>query len=117
MKFLVDAQLPLKLCEILENSGFESTHVDFLPKGDETTDIEIARHADEQEWIIMTKDADFYHSHMISRKPEKLFLITTGNLKNRALFDLIRRHATAIKEQLKDCSFIEMTNDKLIGHK
>jgi predicted nuclease of predicted toxin-antitoxin system len=41
MKLIVDAQLPTKLCEILNQLGLESMHVDELPKGDETTDTEI----------------------------------------------------------------------------
>lgn len=35
MKLIVDAQLPVKLCEILKQIGLESIHVDELPKGDE----------------------------------------------------------------------------------
>ena len=39
MKLIVDAQLPAKLCEILNQLGLESIHVDELPKGDETSDM------------------------------------------------------------------------------
>lgn len=49
MKFVVDAQLPPLLCEILEIAGFNATHVDSLPKGDETSDTEIAIYADK--WL------------------------------------------------------------------
>ncbi len=43
MKLIVDAQLPAKLCEILSRLGLESIHVDELPKGDETPDMEITK--------------------------------------------------------------------------
>jgi predicted nuclease of predicted toxin-antitoxin system len=82
MKLIVDAQLPVKLCEILEQIGLESIHVDNLPKGDETPDVEITEYADLENLIVVTKDFDFYHSNMTLGKPKKLFLITTGNLKN-----------------------------------
>lgn len=67
MKFLVDAQLPVKLCEIL-------------------------------------------------RQPKKLLLITTGNIRNRRLFDLIRANAQTIHNLFNSCSYVEMANDSIIGH-
>lgn len=88
MKFLVDAQLPRLLCEIFEKAGIESTHVDSLPAGDESSDKEISRYADKNDLIVVTKDLDFYYSHMIIGEPIRLLLITTGNIKNRDLFNI-----------------------------
>lgn len=116
MRFIVDAQLPAKLCEILRSAGFEALHVDALPKGDETPDRDIADHADRNGLIVLTKDTDFYHSHMILNRPQRLFLVTTGNMGNRALFDRIRTNAITIRTLLERCSFIELTNDGVIGH-
>ena len=78
MKTIIDAQLPNKLCEILNQLGLESIHVDELPKGDETPDLEIIEFGDNENMTIVTKDFDFYHSFMTLGKPKKLFLITTG---------------------------------------
>jgi predicted nuclease of predicted toxin-antitoxin system len=116
MKFLVDAQLPLKLCEILKSLDIESEHVDSLPKGDESTDIEISNYADKNGLIVITKDSDFYHTHMVLGKPKKLLIILTGNIKNRALFDLIRTNSTTIKNIFEHSNFIELTHDSLISH-
>ena len=116
MKFLVDAQLPEKLCEILQTAGLDSVHVDSLPNGDETSDKDIAIHADQHGLIVITKDSDFYHSHMILGQPKRLLLLTTGNIKNRALFDLIRHNALKIKALFETCNYVEMTNDSIIGH-
>lgn len=73
MKLIVDAQLPVKLCEILKQLGLESIHVDELLKGDETPDIEIIKFADLKNLIVVTKDFDFYHSHMALGKPKSSF--------------------------------------------
>jgi predicted nuclease of predicted toxin-antitoxin system len=116
MKFLVDAQLPVKLCEILHSVGLEAVHVDTLPHGDESSDRDISVFADHQDLIVITKDSDFYHSHMILRQPKKLLLITTGNIKNRNLFDLIRANAKTIYTLFHSCNYVELTNDSLIGH-
>ncbi|GAB5525941.1 MAG: hypothetical protein Roseis2KO_38130 [Roseivirga sp.] len=117
MKLIVDAQLPVKLCEILNQLGLDSMHVDELPKGDETTDTEIIRFADHKDLIVVTKDFDFYHSYMTLSKPKKLFLITTGNLKNRQLFDLFRNNSLIIKNALNRSSFVELSNQGITEHK
>mgnify|MGYP006275393905 FL=1 len=117
MKLIVDAQLPVKLCEVLNQLGLESIHVDELPKGDETPDIEITNFADRENLIVVTKDFDFYHSHMTLGKPKKLFLITTGNLKNRQLFTLFRNNTLIIKNALGRSSFVELSNEGLTEHK
>jgi len=116
MKLILDAQLPVKLCEILKQLGLESIHVDELPKGDETPDMEITKFADLENFIVVTKDFDFYHSYMALGRPKKLFLITTGNLKNRQLFDLFRNNALIIKNALIKSSFVELSNDGIIEH-
>ena len=59
MKLIVDAQLPSKLCEILAQLGIDSIHVDALPEGDETSDLEISEFADKNNLIVPTKDFDF----------------------------------------------------------
>ena len=116
MKLLVDAQLPNLLIEILSQLGLDATHVDDLPKGDETPDAEISTYADAHNLMVVTKDVDFYHSYMTVGKPKKLFLITTGNLKNRQLFNLLRNNILVIKNALKRSDFVELSNDGLIEH-
>jgi predicted nuclease of predicted toxin-antitoxin system len=117
MKLIVDAQLPAKLCEVLHQLGLESIHVDELPKGDETPDMEIIKFADRENLIVVTKDVDFYHSHMTLGKPKKLFLIATGNLKNRQLFNLFRNNALIIKNALNRSNFVELSNEGITEHK
>ena len=116
MKLIIDAQLPVKLCEILDDMGLESFHVDELPQGDETPDTTITQYADENDLTVLTKDSDFYHSHMVSGKPKRLFLITTGNLKNRQLFDLFRKNSLLIINALQRSSFVELSNEGIIDH-
>jgi len=115
MKLIVDAQLPAKLCDILNQHGLESIHVDTLPKGDETPDFEISEYADRNDLIVVTKDVDFYHAFMTSGKP-KLLLVTTGNLKNRQLFDLFRANILLIQNALSRSNFVELNNKGIIEH-
>ena len=116
MKLLVDAQLPAKICEVFTSLGFDCLHVDALPKGDETPDAEIAAYADLHGFVVVTKDSDFFHAHMVKGWPARLLLITAGNMKNRALFDLIRQNALALKNLLPTHTFLELSNQGLVAH-
>ncbi|EMR04343.1 hypothetical protein ADICEAN_00506 [Cesiribacter andamanensis AMV16] len=53
---------------------------------------------------------------MILQQPKRLLLITTGNIKNRGLFDLIRANAQTLKALFNSCNYVELTNDSIIGH-
>lgn len=74
MKFLVDAQLPIKLCEIIAAKGFHAEHFVSLPDSDESSDSSISIYANNNDITIITKDSDFYHSHMIVENPKKPLL-------------------------------------------
>lgn len=102
--------------EFLQQIGLEALHVDALPAGDETSDKDIAEYADTHGYIVMTKDFDFYHSHMILGRPQKLLILTTGNIKNRRLFDLIRANGLLIKNLFSSCPYVELSNEGIIGH-
>ncbi|MFD2035079.1 DUF5615 family PIN-like protein [Belliella marina] len=74
MKFLLDAQLPPLFCEILKQKGHHAIHVLDLPNGDESSDMEVANFADRHRLILISKDSDFHHSHILLKSPKKLLI-------------------------------------------
>lgn len=116
MKFLIDAQLPPGMCGVLQKTGYDAMHMELLPKGDESSDRDITMYADDHGLMVVIKDSDFYYSHMVLNQPQKLFLVTTGNINNRDLFSLIRKNASVIKDLVNKCSYIEMSNEEIFGH-
>jgi len=94
----------------------EAIHVDSLPKGDESHDSEIIWFADKNKYTVVTKDSDFYHSHILHGKPRKLFMIQTGNIKNRELFGLLRKNIETIKTLMKTCTYLELNEEGVFGH-
>jgi predicted nuclease of predicted toxin-antitoxin system len=38
---------------------------------------------------VVTKDADFRNSHLLSGSPRRLLIVTTGNITNDALLELV----------------------------
>jgi len=65
MKFLVDAQLPLRLARLLSELGYDTLHTRDLPQQNATPDLDINTLSISQQRIVITKDTDFLNSFLI----------------------------------------------------
>ena len=81
IKYLIDAQMPYLLADLLRHKGFEVLHTDDLPDKDETSDSTIRKIAAKENYVVITKDSDFQDSYLLFKQPPLLLLITTGNIK------------------------------------
>lgn len=115
MKFVIDAQLPYGLKIFLKDNGFDVIHTDDMPNRERTTDKEIINISELENRIIITKDKDFLDSHILLNKPEKLVLITSGNIKNKDFFVLFRNNFKTITELLSKHSLIELNSFDITG--
>ncbi len=116
MKFIIDAQLPFVLSKYLENIGFDVVHTDNLPNREFTTDNEIRELSVIEKRIVITKDSDFLDSFYVKGVPPKLLLVSTGNIKNKALISLFALNIEKIIEMFSTYSFVELDNNEIIGH-
>lgn len=116
MKYLIDAQLPYLLAEVLRERGYDVIHTDDLPDKDETKDTVIRQIATREERVVITKDSDFQDSYLLFGEPSRLLLLTTGNIKNRQLLDLFRNNISTISDLFNFHTFIELDNDDYIIH-
>lgn len=116
MKYLIDAQLPYLLAEVLRQRHFDVVHTDDLPDRERTGDQQIRFIAVEEDRIVITKDSDFQDSYLLHKVPPKLLLLTTGNIKNRKLLDLFRATIVEIDTLFVHHSFIELSNEAYLIH-
>ncbi len=116
MKFVIDAQLPYALSMHLKQKGFDVIHTDDLPNKELTTDNEIREISVKEDRIVVTKDSDFLDSYYIKGIPPKLLLVSTGNIKNKVLFNLFESNIEKIIELFGQYSFIELDNNEILGH-
>lgn len=77
MKFLIDAQLPARLAEFLIRVGHDALHTSELPDGNRSTDSQIARRADADGRVVVTKDRDFREAHLLTGSPRQLLVVAT----------------------------------------
>ena len=116
MKFLVDAQLPRRLVSRLQEAGHEAIHTLDLPLGNRTPDSIINELSIHEEYVVVTKDADFVNSFHLYRRPHKLLLISTGNIRNSELEALFISNLESIAGNFDHFAFIEINQVAVIFH-
>ena len=117
MKFLVDAHFLEKLANWLVENGDDAIHTLDLPKKNNTSDIEIIDKAKAESRIIITKDSDFIQFRIVMEKPERLLMVTTGNIVNKDLISLFERNFSTIKNLFENGKkVIEIDNTSITIH-
>lgn len=114
MKFLIDAQLPRRMGGWLNNAGCDAVHTLDLPAGNRSTDEQVIEFAEREQRIVITKDADFVNSHLLAARPPKLLLISTGNISNRELEQLVVPLIPSMVAEFQIHSFLELGRTGLI---
>ena len=84
MKFLVDAQLPPALAQWLREAGYDAQAVREVNLRD-ANDGTIWRHADQNGFVILTKDEDFSLRVQASSIGPMVVWLRVGNTSNAAL--------------------------------
>jgi predicted nuclease of predicted toxin-antitoxin system len=113
MKFLVDAHLPRSLCGLLKAAGHDVRHTLQPPAKNLTTDKAINFLPAKEKLVVISKDTDFYYSHLLRQEPYKLILVRTGNIGISELHKLFARNLPAIEKALKRHSLVESDRSKV----
>jgi len=108
MKFLVDAHLPRRLCAALAQHGHDATHTLDLADKNATKDRAINQASFDEQRVVISKDTDFFYSHLLQGRPWKLLLVKTGNLSTRDLCALLERNLPAIENALQTHTLVEI---------
>jgi predicted nuclease of predicted toxin-antitoxin system len=114
MKFLVDAQLPRRMVSWLASAGCDALHTLDLPDKNRTTDTQLIACADQEQRVVVTKDADFVNEHVLHGRPAKLLLISTGNISNRELEALVVPLIPDLVREFQVNSFLELGRTGII---
>ena len=93
---------------MLQNAGHDAVHTHQLAAQNRTSDEVINELSAREQRVVVTKDTDFYHSHLLHRTPWKLLLIRTGNIRTRELKTLFEQHLPTILTALEQNSLVEL---------
>ena len=108
MKFLIDAQLPRRCGSWFRDRGVDAIHTRDLPNGNRSSDQELIEIADREDFVVVTKDADFVNSHVLSGRPRKILLISLGNSSNQQLEQTLVPLIEDLMLEFRDSNFIEL---------
>ncbi len=116
MRVLVDAHLPKRLSDYFSANGVESKHTLELPGLNATTDQEIIQIADRENRIVVSKDSDFLDNYILDGSPQKLLIVSTGNINNLNLIRLFEKNLDSLKSLFLDNSVIEINEQEIHVH-
>lgn len=116
MRFIIDAQLPRRIATLPNQAGHDTLHTLDLPQANRTPDTKILQVAARENRVVVSKNSDFVDSFLLDRKPEKLLLISTGNITNRNLEAVLLPNLTVTVAALEENDFVELTRTALIIH-
>lgn len=116
MNFLIDANLPRRITRIFQERGHRAVHTLDLPEGNATADIELLDYSETNNCVVTTKDSDFSTSFWLQNRPQKLLLISTGNIKNAELEILLVANFDQLISALTESRYVELTREHMIVH-
>ncbi len=116
MKFIVDAQLPKSLADLLNLLGYDSIHTLDLPSKNSTHDSTITALAIKEDRVVISKDSDFLQSYLLKSEPKKLVMVKTGNIHNQLLLKLFEDNIKTITNLLSNSNMIEIGRTKITEH-
>lgn len=113
MKFLIDANLPPRLCAWLKSRRHDADHL-FDLNLLTATDTEIWQRAKAQNLVIVSKDVDFYDRALLFGTPPQVVHVAVGNCSNARLFEILADEWGEIERTLSSGSrLISITQEKL----
>lgn len=98
----------------LNDAGCDAIHTLDLPNGNRTTDEQLIECADRELRVVVTKDADFVSSHLLFARPAKLLLVSTGNISNRNLEQLLVPLIATLITEFQTNAFVELGRAGLV---
>ena len=101
MKFIVDAQLPRTLVKRLKELGHDAKHTWGLEESNRTPDTDIARIADREQAVVITKDCDFLNTHILKQTPQRLLSRRKNPDFKSRLFTLIIAYPARRVQKIK----------------
>ncbi len=114
MRFICDVHLPFRLVKFLATHA-SAVHVNQILDGSSTTDSLICQYADQHDYIVVTKNADFRNSYLIKQTPRKLIRFGLGNVPNDRLIQLLGEQLVLIDKLDREGPFhMEINSDNVL---
>jgi predicted nuclease of predicted toxin-antitoxin system len=106
MKLLLDENLSRRIVPFIQEAYPNSTQVALIGL-EQVTDKTIRQYAIDNDFVMTTKDADFYEMNLVYGQPPKIVWLKMGNQSKAATINALLNNQAIIKKSLidddKDC--------------
>ena len=99
MKLLLDENISRRIVPFIQNSYPRSTQVTLIGL-EQTDDKTIRQYAIDNDFVIVTKDADFYEMTMLYGQPPKIVWLKMGNQSKAATIKTLQDYSKDIEQAL-----------------
>lgn len=99
MKLLLDENLSRRIIPFLQNTYPESTQVALVGL-ERATDTAVWEYARQNQFVIVTKDSDFYDMSVLRGAPPHVIWLKTGNITKAKVTQLLLDHHASIEKLL-----------------
>jgi predicted nuclease of predicted toxin-antitoxin system len=65
---------------------------------------------------VISKDSDFLDNYILDGSPQKLLIVSTGNINNRNLIRLFEKNLETLKSLFEENSVIEINEEEIQVH-
>jgi predicted nuclease of predicted toxin-antitoxin system len=114
MKILCDVHISFKVVHFFTSKGITALHINHILDGDKSTDISICKYADENDFVVLTKDMDFRNSYFFQNTPQKFLKINLGNISNKELLKILENNLQTLIDSFESQKcLIEVNKDFL----
>jgi predicted nuclease of predicted toxin-antitoxin system len=93
---------------IFQSAGHDAIHTLDMTDQNASPDGALNEISVNESRVVVTKDTDFYYSHLLHGRPWKLVLVRTGNLGVKATKLMFETHLGAIVTALESCTLVEL---------
>lgn len=115
MNFICDVHIPIRLSKFLASHATKSIYVNQVLNGSFTADAQISQYADQNDYILITKDKDFRNSYFLSRTSRKLIRVCLGNISNNILIQVFENQLAPINQlNLEGSFYMEINPDTVL---
>jgi len=97
MKLLFDQNISFRITKQLDDRFKECRQVRQV-KLEDSDDMQIWQFAKNEEFTIVTFDADFYDISLVNNYPPKIIWLRTGNITTKEIASLLATHFDVIRE-------------------
>jgi predicted nuclease of predicted toxin-antitoxin system len=109
-RLFIDENLPRTLGDKLASEFLHSTDL-----GERLSDEEIWRRGRVGDWIVLTQDTDFFDRLVLEGPPPRVVWVRTGNLRRRAMEELLVRVWPEVERLLEKAALVEIHADVVEG--